>query len=201
VTDEELHALVAKGESARLEFKNRLPRDTTSLANLLTGFANAQGGKLVVGYSEPSQQFVGVGDHERAEQRLATVLEHVEPKLNVNWEFVPVDEKEALIVDVPRGPDFPYSAGGLAMLRRGEQLVPLPSEAVVQRAAQDSAPLANDPVLRQLADALARANQKIDTIEKRGRVARTVPVSAGAAVLGAIAGYALKALDPLKDVL
>jgi predicted HTH transcriptional regulator len=196
VTAEELRALVKQGEGDTLEFKQRLPRDRTALANLLTGFANAQGGNLVVGYSEPTGRFVGVDDREKAAERLKTALEHIEPRLDVQSEFVAVDDGEALVVEVQSGEQHLYSADGIAAIRKGTEVVPIRSEEIVSRAAESDEQLASHPFFKELAEKFEDNNRKLDKVEKRGRLRRTVPITMG----GVVGGYLLRALDPISSL-
>jgi predicted HTH transcriptional regulator len=130
---------------------------------------------------------------QKARERLAEGLRHVDPLPQVTSELVHVDGKDVLVVDVGRGSEFPYLANGLATIRRDDDVVPLTPPQLLQSATERGGVRTDDPTMRRLMEAVAK-------IEERTRRMRTIPISAACAVLGAAAGYLLKVLDPIKDL-
>jgi predicted HTH transcriptional regulator len=113
---EELRRLAAKGEGQHLELKHSAPKPQ-SLATELASFANAQGGRLVIGIDERGS-VVGA-KRERVEQALAQAKQHVSPSIQVDVERVELDSKDVLVVTIPRGDEFPYLANGFLVKRVG----------------------------------------------------------------------------------
>lgn len=198
MTEKELRSLVEGGESETLEFKTRA--DGRTLARLIAAFANGRGGHIVLGYDELRRAFTGVHPGA-ARSRVHEARQRLTPKPDVELHMVSVDDRNVAVVHVRSGNEFPYLADGVPYVRTDAHLQTLTADAVVERATQDRPDLSMDPTVRRLAETVERMAAKVETLEQRGRLKRTVPVSAALALLGAAAGYAIKVLDPLAGLL
>ena len=53
---------IVRGESKNVEFKAKLPRDSAKYIKTIIAFANSQGGSLVIGVDDVTQNVIGVDD-------------------------------------------------------------------------------------------------------------------------------------------
>lgn len=117
----EILELIFAGESESLELITSI-RDPQLLAKLIGSFANAQGGKIVIGVKEPAE-VVGADEvisrrvYEAARKRLA-------PEPNTNFSIVETEGKRVAIIDVERSTDIILSEG-IAFVRAGTLIQPM----------------------------------------------------------------------------
>lgn len=113
--------LIFAGESESLELKSSV-RDPQLLAKLIGSFANAKGGKIVIGVKEPPE-VVGVDEtltrrvYEAARKRLA-------PEPVTNLSFIEAEGKRVAIIEVERSAEIVLSEGS-AYVRAGTMTQPM----------------------------------------------------------------------------
>ena len=101
--------LIASGESEELELKTGL-RDPGLLARLISSFANANGGKIIIGAKE-SGEIVGVAI-ERIQKLFVSALSKTMPAPNSTLKFVQADNKDLAIIDVEKSNSPVIAEGG-----------------------------------------------------------------------------------------
>lgn len=117
----EILELIFAGESESLELKTSV-RDPQLLAKLIGSFANAQGGKIVIGVKEPPE-VVGVDEvlarrvYEAAQKRLA-------PEPNTRFSIIETEGKRVAVIDVERSAEIVLSEGS-AFVRAGAMTQPM----------------------------------------------------------------------------
>lgn len=94
VDKSQLLTLIAEGEHARLEFKERPTKD---IAAAISGFANANGGRILLGVSD-SGQIVGCSLNNQERASLAGAATDCDPPVEMSITHLP-DEK-VVILDV-----------------------------------------------------------------------------------------------------
>lgn len=100
----EVKKLTAAGESEQLELKKTTAK-LNGAAQSLCGFLNADGGTVIIGATD-NGKVVGQEISDATMREVATVLAKIQPPVNVQIDRVPVtDNKEALVLTVPRSPD------------------------------------------------------------------------------------------------
>lgn len=65
---------IVHGESKNVEFKVKLPKDSAKYVKTIIAFANTQGGCLVIGVDDKTQEVIGV-DNDVAFQIMDWVLQ------------------------------------------------------------------------------------------------------------------------------
>ncbi|MFQ6014347.1 MAG: ATP-binding protein [Anaerolineae bacterium] len=102
LTELELSELLSAPEGQTLERKSgRIhPRD---LATTLIAFANADGGRLLVGIEDDGTVtgLDSVADREQVEQLLRAAYEFCTPSVQIDYQLVPHQERHVLVIDVP----------------------------------------------------------------------------------------------------
>jgi hypothetical protein len=114
-----LARLLEEGENEEVEFKEMLGDGRTFIQSVV-GFANTQGGTILVGVSDDAR-IIGTKQRED-QQRIAEWMEtRLDPPVTVTFETVRLHEKEVLVVRVPKGTNPPYQHrdNGVVYVRRG----------------------------------------------------------------------------------
>jgi ATP-dependent DNA helicase RecG len=176
VTADELRALLAGGESQRIEFK-AAEADAADLARALTALANSGGGTLLLGvgddgrvlglwYAQPphiTRNIRTMPDLARWRQFLVNLSRHnCEPAVPIRMEHVAVDGRDVLAAHVPDGQDKPYRANGRAYVRVDADVHEATREEIARlmvesgRVQYERLPVP-DAELSELDDALVRA--------------------------------------------
>ncbi len=106
--EQELENRIRLGEDSQTEFK-REEVATDALEVAMVAFANAQGGKLIIGVSDDGR-VTGVAASDKLLQRIDNIaLNSIRPSLLVTAAKSRVQGKVVVVVDVPRGPQRPHS--------------------------------------------------------------------------------------------
>jgi len=108
---EDLEQLIALGEGYTLEFKRS---GTSHLGRELCAFANASGGRLLIGVDDQGA-IVGVADHNRLKSAVQSIARQIEPAVLIDIESV----ANVLVVTIPEQHNKPYSDSGRFYLREG----------------------------------------------------------------------------------
>lgn len=115
----DLLTMILKGEDSFTEFKDEKvhPDD---LAAEMVAFSNTEGGTLVIGVSDKGE-IVGLKDWDKTMQRLANVAsQNCEPPVYFIVEKVTIEDKNILVVKIPKGPQRPYRTNrGIYYVRVG----------------------------------------------------------------------------------
>jgi predicted HTH transcriptional regulator len=104
-----IHALLAQGENARLEFKGSI-REPGELAKLIGAFANADGGTIVIGVRGPAE-IIGT-DVEKVRQLYERAIDTLEPRPHTSFASINVDGKPIAVIEVEK-------ANGLVLAESG----------------------------------------------------------------------------------
>lgn len=117
----EILELLFAEESESLELKTSV-RDPRLLAKLIGSFANAQGGKIVIGVKEPPEV---VGADEELTRRVYEAARHrVTPEPKTELSFVELGGKQVAVIDVERSTEIVLSEGS-AFVRSGTVTQPM----------------------------------------------------------------------------
>lgn len=118
-----LSQLIAGGESQTLEFKEQLPQQMRDLAKEFAAFATSNDGLVLVGVSDGGT-VVGLDDlgdlKKRDELRgrvIGTCTNTVKPPIMPSVEFVEIDGRWIVVIDVKAGAAPVYYANNVPMLR------------------------------------------------------------------------------------
>jgi len=128
-TERELQELFSAPEGQTLERKSARihPRD---LANTLIAFANADGGRVLVGVEDDGT--VGgidpAADREQVERLLRAAYEFCTPSVQIEYQFVPCQGRTVLLLDVPVSPRVHNHTNGRVYLRVLDRDQPLDAD-------------------------------------------------------------------------
>lgn len=116
---QEILSRIGQPESELLEYKAVLPPAAT-VAQLISAFANANGGGIVLGVVESGQELLvnGLSDDFRAVQITRKALDLLSPPPVVNYDYVVHQGKRLFVVTVAKS-DSEVSLGGKVYVRVG----------------------------------------------------------------------------------
>ncbi len=109
----ELLDLVKLGEDSQTQFK-AVFNSPSALAAEISAFANARGGRIVVGVTDRGE-IKGLSDEEvcRLNQMISNVCtQNIDPNISVTTENIQYENKIVVVIDVPIGPNKFYVANG-----------------------------------------------------------------------------------------
>ena len=111
--------IIDQDEGQRIEFKLESEKQA-DLAEVITAFANVEGGHLLVGVTDDGQ-IVGVENVKSVVDRLHAATRRTEPSLHtvVTVEQVQCDDKIVVVAQVPEGLEATYSLSGRFKIREG----------------------------------------------------------------------------------
>ncbi len=114
-----LTQLIAKGESATLELK-RSTGELREAMQTLCGFANAKGGRVVIGV-KPNGEIVGQQVSQQTLHEINAARERFEPPLEIDLEQVEIGEGRSVLVMLVTGlrDSVPFTYDGRAYERAG----------------------------------------------------------------------------------
>ena len=115
---EQFLQLVKNGEGLQVEFKVGLPSKMRELAEEVCGFANAEGGFILIGVSDDNQ-VVGISLDNAKRSAVIDSLGEITPQLSVDFYPLSVDGVEVWVIEVPRGSNLPYIYSGSIFVRQG----------------------------------------------------------------------------------
>lgn len=102
------------GESATLELKEVVPKNSEKYLKTVVGFANRRGGKIVFGVENGTWRVVGVDPahlFEAMDGITNAISDACHPAVLPNVSHQRVDGKEVIVVEVPMGVVPPYGIG------------------------------------------------------------------------------------------
>ncbi|GEM_PF-592422 len=114
----ELIRLIEKGENEKIEFKKK-PAD---INREICAMANADGGYILIGVDD-NGNIVGC-DIKKTKEKIAGDLQSITPPVEVKIETVKLEDKNVLVVKVPKGEHL-SSVGGVVYIRTGAAIRPL----------------------------------------------------------------------------
>ncbi len=134
MTFDELIQIIDEDEGQHVEFKLESEKQA-DLAEVIMGFANAEGGHLLVGVADDGQ-IVGVMNIKSVVDRLHTAARRLDPSLHdvVLVEQVQSGEQTVIVAHVPGNLERTYSLSGRFRIREGSYSRLMSSADVVEHA-------------------------------------------------------------------
>ena len=127
--EREVAYLVTEPEGQTLEYKSpRIhPRD---LATTLVAFANADGGRLLIGIEDDGtvSGVDPIADRDQVEGLLRAAYEYCVPSVQIEYQFAPYRGRQILIIDVPVSPRIHSHNNGRVYLRVLDRDQPLSAD-------------------------------------------------------------------------
>ena len=106
----ELPEIIKRGESSRVQFKERMPHPD-SLTHELIAFSNSKGGIIIFGINDKTGELNGLSFSEiqYINQQIVNIAsQKVYPPVYLTTETVTIDDNQLLVVDIEEGLSKPY---------------------------------------------------------------------------------------------
>lgn len=133
-----VEAAQAAGEGQEIEFKEHIPNQVRDLAHVFAGFASSNPGTVFLGIADDGS-IVGVVDAATNEERdkLRSRIDgicsnNIRPPVRALVDFIDVDGKTVVRIQVPRGASPVYYVEGKPYVRHGAMSRPAQPEEVEQ---------------------------------------------------------------------
>ena len=107
MTSKRLLTLIEKGENQNLEFKQRFS-SFNKIAKEFIAFANTNGGIVLFGVEDDGSIYGVESEKEETELIKETAEKYCEPPINYNIDFVPLYDKEVVVVKVVESESKPH---------------------------------------------------------------------------------------------
>jgi len=118
----ELLAIIKRGESSKVQFKERLPH-IDSLAHEFIAFANTRGGCLLLGVNDKTGDLKGLSflEIQQGNSQIANAAsQKVIPPINVITETISVGEQNIIVIKIEEGVNKPYKdRNGVVYVKNG----------------------------------------------------------------------------------
>ena len=122
MNEQELLQIIKKGESSKVQFKERLPH-ADSFAHELIAFSNSQGGIIVIGVSDKTGALNGLSfaEIQQINQQIVNIAsQKVYPPVYLTTDTITVNDNQILVVTVDEGLSKPYKdSNGIIYLKNG----------------------------------------------------------------------------------
>jgi len=164
MTPTEVRALAQLPESEQLEFKEELrPRPHSRIARLLAGFANADGGTLLVGVRD-NGSFAGVRDVRQTQEILQAANSSIAPPVDLEVELIDIDGKNIIAVRINKD-NHSHTVDNVTVRRIGDRILVTP----VPPLQLEVAIVGQDTKGAAVLKALLEQRPSIRTVEMYGR--------------------------------
>jgi hypothetical protein len=114
---------IGQPESEQLEYKAVLPPAAT-VAQLMSSFANAKGGAIVLGVVENGKEVLinGLSDEFRAVQITRKAIDLLSPSPTAKYDYIVHQGKRLFVIDVQKS-DVSVSLAGKSYIRTGDRTI------------------------------------------------------------------------------
>ena len=104
--------LIKTGEGYTIELKESI---NSSLGKEICSFANAQGGKIIIGVEDKTNIVKGFKLTNKDKSKIQDIVRNIDPSFNVQIEQI----QNIVIIYVPEGKNKPYTVNGHFYIRQG----------------------------------------------------------------------------------
>lgn len=150
IEPDKIKDLIYKGESSKVQFKERLPHPD-SIAQEMVAFSNSNGGLLIIGVNDKTGAINGLSftEVQTANQLLVNVAsQNVFPPIVIKTETQNIEGQNLLIVEIREGYSKPYKdRNGIIFVKNGADKRKVTSNEEIARLLQESKLIFADEVV------------------------------------------------------
>ena len=183
-----IYSILTNGENETIEFKRTI-HNITILGKIISAFANANGGNIIIGYDEQYKKIIGISETEQ--QKIKSFIERLNiQNLCTVYSFA-IEDKTLLIIEVQKADDILQLYNGEAYIRMSDTSNRLMNTTDIKKYyASMPATTANvDALVNQITsiyDLLIEQKNASETAERKNFF-----LNLGFCILSAIIGYLL----------
>jgi hypothetical protein len=132
----QIQELIAQGEGPTIEFKRRISDDGGTAIKTIAAFANSEGGVILLGVDDKSNEIVGIPESvDRTKNSVTDLIRRkVIPEPHIRFEHAIFDTKTVVAVYIEKGGSPPYGINPEKpefYVRRGASTFPAKQEEIV----------------------------------------------------------------------
>ncbi len=146
----ELLDLIQKGESSKVQFKERI-HDAYKIGTEMVAFANTKGGKIIVGIHDKTGDIKGLNYNEiqQTNELLSNAAsDNVKSPLYIFTEIITVGKDKVVVADIPEGTSKPHTDNkGIIWVKNASDKRRVTSREEIARLLQSSGNLYADEIL------------------------------------------------------
>ena len=182
----ELIDILSAGENDHLEIKERIT-NVEIAAKYIVSFANTNGGRLIVGYSERTKSIIGVTPKDRI--LIDKAIKSIDDLSKVDVYTLDFNKKEVLVVDVEKQEQGVVFLDGRMFSRNNQGVTIMGEKEITQRMADVS----NDKLIELLTTLNHKNEQLVTLINKNARSSTILSIitCVAGALLGTLFGFLL----------
>ena len=183
-----IYSILTNGENETIEFKRTI-HNITILGKIISAFANANGGNIIIGYDEQYKKIIGISETEQ--QKIKSFIEHLNiQNLCTMYSFV-IEDKTLLIIEVQKADDILQLYNGEAYIRMSDTSNRLMNATDIKKhyASMPTTTANVDALVNQITsiyDLLIEQKNASETAERKNFF-----LNLGFCILSAIIGYLL----------
>jgi predicted HTH transcriptional regulator len=189
MTIEDIKKLVARGEGPTIEFKSGVPKPEV-IAQLISAFANTEGGTVLFGIREPDQ-IVGLDDTNSLCKSWDRTQKMISGEVQRKLDFIDVSVGKRVGILTVDPSDSIVAANGGYFKRDGDRLRTITAEEIKTHLVRHKPP---DAALTDLAVALSQQSWMIEQLREDFQKANSAWKKVLIALGGAAGGTILKVL-------
>ena len=188
INAQNIYSILTNGENETIEFKRTI-HNITILGKIISAFANANGGNIIIGYDEQYKKIIGISETEQ--QKIKSFIERLNiQNLCTVYSFA-IEDKTLLIIEVQKADDILQLYNGEAYIRMSDTSTRLMNTTDIKKYyASMPATTANvDALVNQITsiyDLLIEQKNASETAERKNFF-----LNLGFCILSAIIGYLL----------
>lgn len=127
MTPPEIKALIAGGEGLHVDFKQSV---NTDLAKSISSFANARGGKVIIGVADDGS-IVGYSLTNSNRSKIQDVAQSCDPPIHIVVDEMVYEDKTITVVDVPESAAKPHRSNKGFFLRQGSSSIKMSTNEIL----------------------------------------------------------------------
>ena len=117
INAQNIYSILTNGENETIEFKRTI-HNITILGKIISAFANANGGNIIIGYDEQNKKIIGISETEQ--QKIKSFIERLNiQNLCTVYSFA-IEDKTLLIIEVQKADDILQLYNGEAYIRMSD---------------------------------------------------------------------------------
>ena len=149
IDEQKALALIAQGESQRVEFKENVPSKVRELSEEVCAFSNSGGGFVFIGIDNKNEFVKGFSIDNSKRSSIQDSLDAIQPAVSCELYPLTVQGHSVWVIEVQEGENKPYVASGSIYVRRGTNSQKLRTPAEMRQLFEDAGALHYDEAINK----------------------------------------------------
>jgi len=114
----QIKKLIQQGEGQHVEFKLSVPAKVRELSEEISGFANTDGGFIIIGVDDKNN-IVGANIDNNKRSAIVDSIGEISPIPKYDFYSIVIDGKTLWVIEIPENNEKPYICSGSIFIRKG----------------------------------------------------------------------------------